>query len=111
MPSSSFTVPLFRIVHGSLHVPALHTWPLVHEVLQPPQCMVSVISFTHEPVQLVSPCWHDSWHIPFEQTLPCGHALPHIPQLARSVCRLTHTLLHAVSPCWQESLHLPAAHV
>ena len=84
-----------------------------HDVPQPPQLFGSVCSFTHTPLQTLSPVGHT--HVPLRQVPPSGQAVPQAPQLLPSVSLLTQVLAHTVSPAGQTQVPLwqlpPAGHV
>lgn len=61
----------------------MHVFPFLHFLLQPPQCLVLNIVFTHCPLQQVS------------ENL---HFFPHMPQLSASVITFTHFFLQQYGP-------------
>jgi hypothetical protein len=65
---------------------------------QPPQCCGSLLVFTHELPQAVSPAPQPARHMAFEHTCEPVHALVHEPQWVGSVLRFTQLEPHIVSP-------------
>jgi hypothetical protein len=89
------------------HCPATHILPISKQpLLQPPQCALLVVMFTHVLPQHVTPGAvthlkvpsHDCpkvlrggvLHTPSRHTWPVGQALKHAPQLVRSLERSKH---------------------
>jgi hypothetical protein len=71
--------------------------------------LTSLVVFTHESLQLVSPWEQTSWQVDCEHICPVPHACPQLPQLWLSLVRSTHAPLHAVLP--EGHLHVPLVHV
>jgi hypothetical protein len=86
-----FVRPAWQV---SAHEPLLHTFPLGHFVLQPPQLFTSTPTSMQSFPQWVVPCAQTVAHVPCEQTWSDGHALPHAPQFCELLCVSTHVSPH-----------------
>ncbi len=90
---SAHEAPPPQIEAGGVQAPRhwlwLHSVPIAHGWLQPPQWKRSVAIATHSPLQGCCPTSHGGLHWPWTQGAFAGHGRPHVPQLRTSFIRST----------------------
>src|SRR5258708_3611007 len=122
MPVSlPFLIPSEQVGGGVVQVPAVHIWPVVHLMLQPPQLLTSLFELTSQPsagllLQSLKPELQD-WmaQAPDRQaavSLLVVQTWPQAPQLLVSVASFTQVLLlHNTCPAGQEAAQTPLVQV
>ena len=80
--------------HFSAHADREQTWPLMHTLVQEPQCAGSLVVSVHTPSQRIWP--FGQAQLPLTHEVPPLQRTPHAPQLARSVFVSTHASPHCV---------------
>jgi hypothetical protein len=84
--------------HEALHIAALHTSPLAHGMLQPPQFAGSLVMLVHVPLHWISPGPHTApMQSPPAQISPAAHGMLHPPQFATSIIVSTQIAPQSVS--------------
>jgi hypothetical protein len=79
------------VVQEVVHTPELHTWLLLHAVVQLPQWFGSAVVSTQALPQTMLPAGHV--HVLPEQICVAPQAIPQLPQWAGSLVRSVHAPL------------------
>jgi hypothetical protein len=102
---------LYPSLHATPHVAAEHAATPFgvagHALAHEPQCIGSVVTSTHEPLQAVSPFPQEVAHVPLVHTRSSAHAFPHPPQCSWLVAVLVShpsetAALQSARFAWQE---------
>ena len=98
---SHTTWPAGQVV---VHTPFLHCCPILQELLQLPQLLLSLLRSAHidKPLIVQSCCPVGQPHFCELQDWLKGQIFPHLPQLFLSLLRSTHLPLQLTSPLLQQ---------
>jgi hypothetical protein len=101
-------VPQFVCPNGHAHAPFAQLVPPVQALLHAPQLSLSLVVFTHCPLQTFMPAPEQPvMHWPPLHESPDGHPWPQLPQFCASVCVFVQPTPSLQYVCPDPQTHLP----